>query len=142
MEGDVITMQGIFLFEKLGVSQEGKVIGRFRATGVRPKVGERLHGGGGVPADMLEGSSRSWCSLSCGCERSREVFLFFTRLPRWSKRRQLELVFRKLSRPDETPDRSVQSFDGARRTAAPWVEKLIGATRAGSHLSRLIEQAG
>ena len=38
MEGDVITMQEIFLFEKLGVTQEGKVIGRFRATGVRPKV--------------------------------------------------------------------------------------------------------
>ena len=38
MEGDVITMQEIFLFEKLGVTQEGKVIGRFRATGVRPEV--------------------------------------------------------------------------------------------------------
>ena len=41
MEGDVITMQEIFLFEKLGVTQDGKVIGRFRATGVRPKVCER-----------------------------------------------------------------------------------------------------
>ena len=38
MEGDVITMQEIFLFEKLGMTQDGKVIGRFRATGVRPKV--------------------------------------------------------------------------------------------------------
>ena len=37
MEGDVITMQEIFLFEKLGVTQDGKVIGRFRATGVRPE---------------------------------------------------------------------------------------------------------
>src|SRR5687767_6308765 len=34
MEGDVITMQDIFVFEKLGVSPEGRVIGRFRATGV------------------------------------------------------------------------------------------------------------
>jgi pilus assembly protein CpaF len=34
MEGDVITMQEIFLFEKLGVTQDGKVHGRFRATGV------------------------------------------------------------------------------------------------------------
>src|SRR5687768_17537689 len=42
MEGDVITMQEIFCFEKLGVTQDGKVIGRFRATGVRPKVCERL----------------------------------------------------------------------------------------------------
>jgi pilus assembly protein CpaF len=56
MEGDVITMQEIFCFEKLGVTQEGKVIGRFRATGVRPKVCERLKASGiHMPADMFEG---------------------------------------------------------------------------------------
>jgi pilus assembly protein CpaF len=56
MEGDVITMQEIFLFEKLGVTQEGKVIGRFRATGVRPKVCERLKASGvHLPPDMFEG---------------------------------------------------------------------------------------
>src|SRR5689334_3886482 len=56
MEGDVITMQEIFLFEKLGVSQEGKVIGRFRATGVRPKACERLKASGvHLPPDMFEG---------------------------------------------------------------------------------------
>jgi pilus assembly protein CpaF len=56
MEGDVITMQEIFLFEKLGITQEGKVIGRFRATGVRPKCAERLKASGIVlGADMFEG---------------------------------------------------------------------------------------
>jgi pilus assembly protein CpaF len=56
MEGDVITMQEIFLFEKLGVTQEGKVIGRFRATGVRPKCCERLKACGiHLPPDMFEG---------------------------------------------------------------------------------------
>ncbi len=56
MEGDVITMQEIFAFEKLGVTQEGKVIGRFRATGVRPKICERLKASGiHLPADMFEG---------------------------------------------------------------------------------------
>ena len=56
MEGDVITMQEIFCFEKLGVTQEGKVIGRFRATGVRPKVCERLKTAGiHLPSDMFEG---------------------------------------------------------------------------------------
>src|SRR5215471_2410827 len=56
MEGDIITMQEIFLFEKLGVSQEGKVIGRFRATGVRPKACERLKASGiHLPPDMFEG---------------------------------------------------------------------------------------
>jgi len=56
MEGDVITMQEIFLFEKLGVTQDGKVIGRFRATGVRPKACERLKASGiHLPTDMFEG---------------------------------------------------------------------------------------
>ncbi len=56
MEGDVITMQEIFMFEKLGMTQDGKVIGRFKATGVRPKVAERLKASGvHLPADMFEG---------------------------------------------------------------------------------------
>ncbi len=56
MEGDVITMQEIFCFEKLGVTPEGKVIGRFKATGVRPKVCERLKASGiHLPPDMFEG---------------------------------------------------------------------------------------
>jgi pilus assembly protein CpaF len=56
METDVITMQEIFLFEKQGVTQEGKVIGRFRATGVRPKCAERLRAAGiNLPAEMFEG---------------------------------------------------------------------------------------
>jgi pilus assembly protein CpaF len=56
MEGDIITMQEIFVFEKMGVTQDGKVIGRFRATGVRPKACERLKASGiHLPADMFEG---------------------------------------------------------------------------------------
>jgi len=42
MEQDVITLQDIFLFEKTGLSETGKVRGRFRATGIRPKFYERL----------------------------------------------------------------------------------------------------
>jgi len=56
MEGDVITMQDIFVFEKLGLNKEGKVLGRFRATGARPKVSERMRAGGiHLPTDMFEG---------------------------------------------------------------------------------------
>jgi pilus assembly protein CpaF len=56
MEGETITMQEIFVFEKLGIGPEGKVIGRFRATGVRPKVCERLKAAGIVlPGTMFEG---------------------------------------------------------------------------------------
>jgi len=56
MEGDVITMQDIFVFEKMGLNKEGKVVGRFRATGVRPKCAERMRAGGiTLPANMFEG---------------------------------------------------------------------------------------
>jgi pilus assembly protein CpaF len=56
MEGDVITMQEIFVFDKAGITQDGKVIGRFRATGVRPKCCDRLKASGiHLPADMFEG---------------------------------------------------------------------------------------
>jgi pilus assembly protein CpaF len=56
MEGDVITMQEIFVFEKAGISKEGKVVGRFRATGVRPKCSEKLRAAGIVlPPEMFEG---------------------------------------------------------------------------------------
>jgi pilus assembly protein CpaF len=58
MEGDIITMQEIFVFEKAGVTQDGKVIGRFRATGVRPKCCERLKASGiHLPAEMFEGTT-------------------------------------------------------------------------------------
>ncbi|HJQ35447.1 MAG TPA: TadA family conjugal transfer-associated ATPase [Pyrinomonadaceae bacterium] len=42
MEGEMITMQEIFQFERKGVDKEGHVIGRFRPTGVRPRFAERL----------------------------------------------------------------------------------------------------
>jgi pilus assembly protein CpaF len=56
MEGDVITMQEIFVFEKAGLNKDGKVVGRFRATGVRPKCAERLKAAGILlPTEMFEG---------------------------------------------------------------------------------------
>ena len=42
MEGDVICMQDIFVFERLGIDENGKVRGMFRATGIRPKFADRL----------------------------------------------------------------------------------------------------
>jgi pilus assembly protein CpaF len=42
MEGEMITMQEIFLFERTGVDAGGKVIGRFKTTGIRPRFAERL----------------------------------------------------------------------------------------------------
>jgi len=46
MEGELVTMQDIFIFEKKGVKENGRVTGRFRATGVRPKFYEKLKAAG------------------------------------------------------------------------------------------------
>ena len=55
MEGEVITMQDIFLFERTGVGPDGKVRGRFRATGIRAKCSDRLASSGvHLPMDMFE----------------------------------------------------------------------------------------
>jgi pilus assembly protein CpaF len=42
MEGETITMQEIFQYERTGVDSQGQVLGRFRPTGIRPRFAERL----------------------------------------------------------------------------------------------------
>jgi len=42
MEGDVITMQDLFIFERQGVAEDGEVLGRFRPTGIRPRFADTL----------------------------------------------------------------------------------------------------
>src|SRR5438067_5689386 len=59
MEEDVVSMQDVFVFEKHGVSPDGKIIGSFTATGVRPKFAERLQASGiSVPGSWFEQSYR------------------------------------------------------------------------------------
>ena len=54
---DVISMQDIFVFEKEGVSDTGKVKGRFRSTGIVPKFTERLKSAGiPIPAGLVDHS--------------------------------------------------------------------------------------
>ena len=42
MEGDVITMQEIFAFERRGVDPDGNVLGSLVPTGIRPHFAKRL----------------------------------------------------------------------------------------------------
>ena len=42
LEGDMLTMQEIFRFEQTGLSPTGQVLGRFVATGIRPRLMDRL----------------------------------------------------------------------------------------------------
>ncbi len=55
MKGDIVTLQDIFVFEKRGLTPEGRVIGRFAATGIRPKFYEKLLAAGiRLPADLFD----------------------------------------------------------------------------------------
>jgi pilus assembly protein CpaF len=55
MDEDVISMQDIFVFEKQGVTEAGHVIGAFSATGIRPRLAEKLKMSGiAVPAALFE----------------------------------------------------------------------------------------
>lgn len=55
MEGDVLTTQDIFIYEKVGIDEDGKVRGRFRATGIRPKCADRiLASGRALSGEMFE----------------------------------------------------------------------------------------
>jgi pilus assembly protein CpaF len=55
LEGEQVTMQDIFLFEKTGIAENGKVLGRFKATGVRPRFYEKLRSSGiQLPASLFQ----------------------------------------------------------------------------------------
>jgi pilus assembly protein CpaF len=55
MEGDVVTLQDLFVFEKHGISMEGRVQGRFAATGIRPKFYEKILAAGlTLPTELFE----------------------------------------------------------------------------------------
>ena len=55
MEGDIISMQDIFTFERLGVNPQGEIRGRFRSSGVRPAFADRIEiSGFTLPARLFE----------------------------------------------------------------------------------------
>ena len=55
MEGDTVTLQDVFVFEKRGLSPEGRVLGRFAATGIRPRFYEKmLSMGHTLPAEVFD----------------------------------------------------------------------------------------
>jgi pilus assembly protein CpaF len=55
MEGDVISMQEVFRYQRMGLSPDGKIIGRFTATGVRSHYSERFRQWGyDLPAAIFD----------------------------------------------------------------------------------------
>jgi pilus assembly protein CpaF len=54
MEGDIVTMQDLFRFEQRGIDADGRIIGQFRGTGLRPKFAEKFEVSGiHLPPDLF-----------------------------------------------------------------------------------------
>jgi len=67
MEGEVITMQELFKFERQGLGEDGKVLGRFEATGIRPRFADRLRQSGiDLPSVLFSNVEYNYAS---GAER-------------------------------------------------------------------------
>lgn len=61
MEGDKIVMQDIFRFEQTGVDEKGKIIGRLKATGIRPKFASKFEESGiHLPTNIFTDSAKGW----------------------------------------------------------------------------------
>ncbi|MGH1480657.1 MAG: ATPase, T2SS/T4P/T4SS family, partial [Geminicoccales bacterium] len=59
MERDVVMMQEIFTFRRLGLDEKGDVIGHFEATGVRPKFADRLRSFGvDLPVNLFSNQQK------------------------------------------------------------------------------------
>jgi pilus assembly protein CpaF len=54
MEGNVITQQEIFRFDQRGTDKDGKILGEYKATGLRPKDMERIERYGISPAAVVQ----------------------------------------------------------------------------------------
>jgi len=58
MEGDVVTMQDIFTFDRQGTAEGGKVLGRYAASGIRPRFSDKFKAWGiSLPAGIFETSA-------------------------------------------------------------------------------------
>jgi pilus assembly protein CpaF len=61
MEGDTVVLQDIFVFEQQGLDEKGKIIGRVKPTGIRPKFMTKFEEEGiKLPADIFMDSKRGW----------------------------------------------------------------------------------
>jgi pilus assembly protein CpaF len=61
MESEVVSMQDLFVFEKQGVSAEGRIVGSFNSTGIMPKFAERLKAAGvELPSNIFSETGKRW----------------------------------------------------------------------------------
>ncbi len=120
MEGEIVTLQDIFVFEKRGLTPEGKVIGRFAATGIRPKFYEKL---AGCRHPVAQRNFRRSCGrLGYGHHAARLHFGSARDNGRWA------VAGRRCARPGTRPDQGTVAGQGGRHREA----EELPAIRAGA----------
>lgn len=61
MEGDKVVTQDIFRFEQTGIDEKGKIIGRLKPTGIRPKFASKFQESGiKLPANVFTDTAKGW----------------------------------------------------------------------------------
>ena len=61
MEGDKIVTQDIFRFEQTGMDEKGKIIGRLKPTGIRPKFASKFAEFGiHLPPNIFTDTAKGW----------------------------------------------------------------------------------
>lgn len=60
MEGQIVTMQELFVFKKEGLSANKQVLGEFVSTGIRPRFSERLAAAGVILSPALFGARKGY----------------------------------------------------------------------------------
>ncbi|HNY12030.1 MAG TPA: CpaF family protein [Candidatus Wallbacteria bacterium] len=61
MEGETVVLQDVFVFEQHGIDEKGKIVGRLKPTGIRPKFMTKFEEQGiKLPADLFVDSKRGW----------------------------------------------------------------------------------
>ena len=72
MEGDVVTLNDIFKFEKTGIDSDGKILGELKPTGIRPMFSPRLEVVGFKLSGAIFGAASSpWSEARIQARRSK-----------------------------------------------------------------------
>ncbi len=129
MEGDVITLQDLFLFDySAGVDEEGKFLGNLKSTGLRPRFLDKLQERGvTLPPDVFAPVPREVARRDRGV-RLRVVDLAPDR-PRRRLRRRVPLRRRCCSAGASAPAGRRRSPGGSARTSPGGAEAARGARR-------------
>jgi pilus assembly protein CpaF len=147
MEGEIVTLQDIFVFEKLGLTPDGRVRGRFCATGILPKFNEKLLAAG----LRLPRRSSMKCSMSeasdafpfcCGSRhRGIDIFLLYRHLERRDTAQAVRRLATRAAEKEKTGRRRPRLIEAAGDVRGLLTGRLLDGLRLRESVTRMLETA-